>query len=241
MLNILSFIVSLLVVILVPVLFLAIVVFLFYAFITKAAKERNDLIDYCKKNGLTYSDSLVGGFPNECSNFKILNKGRGQFFGGIVSGKRDDLDFSIINYSYFVGSNSGRRNREVQKEATLYFFSIENLKMPHFFVRDESFIMDSLGKVFGGQDINFREDPDFSKKFVLQGDNENDVRMFFNYKVRSTFVHYHQQGFVYEGINGYFFVFVPYGCNINKKMQLLTQITKFLPTLKSFGNKENYF
>ena len=48
-------------------------------------------------------------------------------------------------------------------------------------------LFDALGKMFGGQDINFDDDPDFSKAYVLQtnGDEER-LRQFMNSKLRSA-------------------------------------------------------
>jgi len=212
----------------------------------KYVKERNDSIEYCKKNGLTFEDTKTAMFPLECKNFRITKKGKQRNFYFVVSGKRNNVDFSVMSYKYtdqepprestFLGmkviSNSNRKHRKPDYYAALCVLSVDNMKLPHFFIRDESFIMDSLGKLFGGQDINFEEDPDFSKKFVLQGDNENEIRRFFNKKVRSSFVHFHKKGFVYEAVDKYLFVYTPNNCDkIENKMQFLADSLKVLPAL----------
>ena len=229
------------------------VIFVFLFFIAKKfVKERNETMEYCRKNGLTFEDTMMTSFPYECKDFKITKKGKERSFYFVVSGKRNNIDFSVMTYKYsdnvppkestFLGmkviSRSGSKYRKPDYYATLCVLSADNMKMPHFFIRDESFIMDSLGKMFGGQDINFEEDPDFSKKFVLQGDDEGKIRTFFNSKVRSSFVKFHQKGFVYEAVDKYLFIYNPNSFDkIEKKMQFLADSLKFLPVLMSSENE----
>lgn len=219
----------------------------------KMIKEKNETIEYCKKNGLSFEDTMMAGFPKECKNFKITKKGKQRDFYYVVSGIRDNVYFSVMNYKYsdnepprestFLGmkviSRTGnRRHQKPDYYATLCFLSVDGLNMPHFFIRDESFIMDSLGKVFGGQDINFNDDPEFSKMFVLQGDNESEIRRFFNSKIRSSFVKFHQKGFVYEGVGKHLFVYTPNNYSkIEEKMRFFADSIKFVPALIPSDNE----
>ena len=59
---------------------------------------------------------------------------------------------------------------------------------------------DFLGKFFGGQDINFDEDPDFSVAFMLQGQNEQRVRQVFSPSVRKSFKRYSDQNIQFEAL-----------------------------------------
>ena len=243
-----------------PFLFIGLFVILFFAVLLffginiakKMVKERNESIEYCNKNGLTFEDTMTASFPSECKNCKITKKGKQRDFYYVVSGKRDNVYFSVMTYKYsdnepprestFLGMKViSKPNRKYQKPdyfATLCFLSVDGLYMPHFFIRDESFITDSLGKLFGGQDINFEEDPEFSKKFVLQGDNEGEIRRFFNSKVRSSFVKFHQKGFVYEGVGRHLFVYTPNSYSkIEQKMQFFADSLKFLPALIPSDNE----
>ena len=62
-----------------PVLFMGLVLVLFFAallffgitFAKKMIKEKNETIEYCKKNGLAFEDTMMASFPKECKNFKI--------------------------------------------------------------------------------------------------------------------------------------------------------------------------
>ena len=225
-----------------------------FFFAKKFIKEREEIINYCKKNGLTYSDSLDNAIPAKCNNFKIAKKGKQNRFILAISGNRNNIDFDIATYVYTnydaptkskifgreVISYSGPKNKK-DYTSTMCILHSNDLKLPHFFIRDESLITDSLGKVFGGQDINFNDDPVFSKKFVLQGDNEKDIRAFFNRSIRSTFVSNHKNGYVYEGFEDYLFVYAPNDMNINGKMNLLDESIKIIsPLLEASNSKDNF-
>ncbi len=73
------------------------------------------------------------------------------------------------------------------------------LKLPHFFLRSENLLLDSLGSLLGGQDIDFDEDPTFSKRFVLQGrDADATAKLFSDPKVRAAFMTLSKSGFLME-------------------------------------------
>jgi len=74
-----------------------------------------------------------------------------------------------------------------------------SLDLPHFLVRPELALVDALGKVLGGQDINFDQDPDFSKAFVLQGQDPEATRELFDQRVRLHFLRYRNRRLRVEG------------------------------------------
>lgn len=60
-------------------------------------------------------------------------------------------------------------------------------KLPEFEICKEGFVQKILNAV-GMPDINFPEDKEFSKKFVLKGKDETSVKEAFNDNVRAFFV-----------------------------------------------------
>ena len=76
----------------------------------------------------------------------------------------------------------------------------KQMTFPHFLLRHESTFFDSLGKIFGGQDINFPSDADFSDNFVLQGNDAEKTRyLFSSQKIRNAFMIYKGTGATIEG------------------------------------------
>ena len=227
------------------ILFIFVVIILLTLFSAKKfLTERQSIIDYCNKNGLSFSDVLSKGIPIKCKDFKVINKGRQNKFNMVIAGNRNNIDFDVATYIYtdydapkkgkFLGMEvttySGPKHRH-DYYGTICILHNDDLKLPHFFIRDEIMILDTFGKVLGGQDINFNDDPTFSKKFVLQGVSEGKVREFFNQKIRSSFVQLHKKGYVYEGFEDYLFVFAPKEMDINGKMNLLADSIKILNPL----------
>lgn len=58
---------------------------------------------------------------------------------------------------------------------------------PHFFCRRHQALRDAVGKVLDTQDLDFDDDPDFSRAFLLQTDeDEGAVRQFMTPGVRQA-------------------------------------------------------
>ena len=103
----------------------------------------------------------------------------------VIIKEEDNCTVYWGDHIYTTGSGKSRHTHNC------FFVAIEcdDLQIPSFFVRDENAIFDYLGKLFGGQDINFSGDNDFSPKFVLQGDSESRIRSLFTAKVRRAFTY----------------------------------------------------
>lgn len=160
---------------------------------SKKNKERQQNIKrYAEMNGLAYKQEVTG-FPVEY-DFKINATGHAKLFEALLLGERNGISFCTFDFAYTTGSGKNS-TRHVH---TVCLLSSNGKEFPDFFAREENKFFDTLGKLFGGQDINFKEDKTFSDKFVLQGTNEGLVRRFFDSRVRNAFVKNHQKLYVYE-------------------------------------------
>jgi len=99
------------------------------------------------------------------------------------------------DHEYTVGS--GRNSS--QRRHTVCVVQNPRLALPHFSLRREIVLLDRIAELFGGVDIDFEEDPDFSRSFRLRGDDEAAVRRLFSGAVRHFFVHTAGTGVVVEG------------------------------------------
>lgn len=126
--------------------------------------------------------------------FKIFNLGRNRTSYNVLVGKNDSDEVRMFDYSYRTGSG---KNSHTYTQ-TLCIIKSSDLSLPHFFIRRENAIFDFLGKLFGGQDINFDEDPTFSKTFVLQGESETAVRQLFDSRIRRLFLQFGGQNMQVE-------------------------------------------
>lgn len=70
-----------------------------------------------------------------------------------------------------------------EHEFNLCVLKTPGLELPRCLLRPQG-LAEAWEKLLGGQDIDFADDPDFSKAFVLQGDDEEDVRARFDRRTR---------------------------------------------------------
>ncbi len=131
---------------------------------------------------------------NRFGLFKIFNLGRNRKTYNVLIGKNDSDEVRMFDYSYRTGSGKSSQTHT----QTLCIITSSELSLPHFFIRRENAIFDFLGKLFGGQDINFHEDPTFSKMFVLQGEPEPAVRQLFESRIRRLFLQFGGQNMQVE-------------------------------------------
>ncbi len=99
------------------------------------------------------------------------------------------------------GFNETRiKYKETENYSTYYYYiSHSDLRIPYFFMRDEHALIDSVGKVLGGQDINFTPNDAFSSSFVLQGEMEEEIRRIFTPEIRKLFTNLAGKKYYFEG------------------------------------------
>ncbi|MDD3145737.1 MAG: hypothetical protein PHD82_00425 [Candidatus Riflebacteria bacterium] len=138
-----------------------------------------------EKNGYSYKETSPG-FIRRLRRFKFFSQGQNRRVANVITGNFGDFEFKVADYSFATGFSHS---------AQAHFYTIclihdHTMNLPHFFLRHEDNPYDYLGKLFGGQDINFAEDPAFSEAFVLQGDDEIDLKYLFNAKTRKIMMKY---------------------------------------------------
>jgi hypothetical protein len=179
-------------------LFIAIPIFLVigigvYAHIA-AKRRREALAAFAQHGGFVFHPD--GYSPSrDTVSFKVFNFGHSNSIYNSMVRKANEVELVITDYSYVTG---GGKNRTTHYQ-TLCLVTSSAINVPHFFVRREARFFDFLGKIFGGQDINFDEDPDFSSAFVLQGQSEADTREFFTEPIRRKFLEYKNTNYQFEG------------------------------------------
>ncbi len=143
--------------------------------------------------------SEVPGF----SNFKLYGKGHSRRVYNLIEGEFEgdrtvvfDYDYTVTSHYYHKGR---RRTRNTTHYQTLCVIHSNELSLCSFFLRPEYLVYDFLGSLFGGQDFDFSEDPEFSKSFVLQGEHEAEVRELFNPRVRRAFLKFKGEEIQVEG------------------------------------------
>lgn len=120
---------------------------------------------------------------DELSAFKLFNQGRARTAKNTMRGSKEPGAVRICDYQFTTGSG---KHQQVHQQ-TIVVLKTPGRMAPHFFLRRQRALFDALGKVFGGQDINFEDDQAFSKAYVLQTNgDEQQLRGFMSPGLRDT-------------------------------------------------------
>jgi hypothetical protein len=111
----------------------------------------------------------------------LLTTGRDRGFAHVLRGTTAGMETSLFDYKYTTGT--GRSSRTHKQTVAAY-------RLPHAianFRLETATWRDKVGAWFGGQSIRFDNDPEFSKRYRLQGRDEVSIRQFFTPAVRMYF------------------------------------------------------
>jgi len=146
-------------------------------------KKRTEALKLIAKN-LVFSFSKRGRHRTEQKhqNFQLFSKGHGGKVINEMWGSRNGIDISIFGYQYTegYGKNSSTYNQ------TVVTMDRKKLTYPTFELKPEN-TFHKIGQVFGYQDIDFDTFPEFSKSYLLRGDNESEIRQLFTPRIISFF------------------------------------------------------
>lgn len=107
------------------------------------------------------------------AGFPLMNIGRGKQLTNVISVEGPTADIAMFDYRYVTGHG---KSRKVRRQTVM---SVESTSLVHpvFNLRPERF-WSKVWSVFGDQDVDFVEHPDFSEKYVLKGESEEEVRIY---------------------------------------------------------------
>jgi hypothetical protein len=119
-------------------------------------------------------ETLVGELP-------LFRRGHSRKATSVMRGKKGDQSVVLMDYQFTTG---GGKNSHTHHQ-TVALFPEGAGGLPDFEVGPENFLH-RIGQAFGYQDIDFEEDEDFSKKYLLRGEDEAGIRRVFGSNVRMT-------------------------------------------------------
>lgn len=146
-------------------------------------KRKAALQQLALERGLTYNQelpdlsSLLGGV-----HFEMSSVGRYQRVRNAMSGQWHGSTLKVFDLHYITGTGKNQSNHQ-QTGVVLAF---NDMNLPDFLLQPEN-LFNKIAAVLGQKDINFDEDPDFSKAFQLRGADEPALRQLFSPVVREWF------------------------------------------------------
>ncbi|HPS77932.1 MAG TPA: hypothetical protein PLS53_07245 [Thermoanaerobaculaceae bacterium] len=142
-------------------------------------KRREELAARALEMGLHFAGDAPG-FVEAAPPFKLFGRGRGRKARNVLTGSQSGVEIALADYQY---TTSSGKNSHTHRQ-TICLLTARGTALPQSFLRREGAVLDAIGQKLGGQDIDFPEDPDFSKAFVLQGENPEVTRRLFGAAVR---------------------------------------------------------
>jgi hypothetical protein len=150
----------------------ALVVFIFLIQQKRARDRTRALADAAAHMGWNFSAAvpmnMIGGFQK----FALLNQGFSQAIKNFMYGEASGIKAAVFDFVYVTGTGKSRHSHY----QTVVYLEPPDLHLPYFSLRPENFIH----KLMGYQDIDFGQRPEFSKWYLLRGQDEPAIRQIFN-------------------------------------------------------------
>jgi len=121
--------------------------------------------------------------------FALFNDGQqGRQIKNFMYGEASGIKAAVFDYLYLGGFSVGRRGRNIYATSVVYL-ETPYLRVPYFTLRPENFLT-KIFTGFGYQDIDFGQRPEFSRQYILRGQDEQAIRQTFNDRLLSFYETY---------------------------------------------------
>ena len=112
------------------------------------------------------------------ASFSLFGKGRGKKIVNNMEKQVGEMELACFEYHYTTGNG---KNSKTHRQSVVSV-GMSGAFFPSFELEPEN-MMHKIRQVFGGQDIEFENHPEFTKMFRLQGADEEAVRRLFSSQV----------------------------------------------------------
>ena len=107
--------------------------------------------------------------------FALFNQGHAGEIWNMMYGEAQGIKAAVFDYVYITGSG---RNRQTHYQSVVYL-EPGKLSLPYFSLRPEGLLY-KIFTAFGYQDIDFGQRPEFSRQYILRGQDEQAIRRTFS-------------------------------------------------------------
>ncbi len=134
-----------------------------------------------KQMGLTFDREGDQSLLTTLGHFHLISQQRRKRIANINHGETERGEVAFFEFWYYTGIS---RNAPATSQSVAYFRS-NTLNVPPFALRPER-LAHKIASIAGYQDIDLRFHSEFSKKFLLVGEDEERIRTLFTDEVVST-------------------------------------------------------
>lgn len=145
-------------------------------------KRREAYTEFCLTRGFKFEPQTPDGERRFRDVFGPFQKGDGDSWRNTISGTKNAVPFTAFEY---VWTEGGGRSRHTVRRSGIIWES-DDAAFPRFDLVPEGFFS-KIGQIFGMQDIDFDDAPEFSETYRLSGPSESVVRDLFTPEIRRFF------------------------------------------------------
>lgn len=184
-----------------------VVVFITYAiYWTRQEKKRaEDWQRVAQEHGFEYKekdDSVIA------KNKKLqLFVGREHHTKNVLTTKKDDINITVFDFGHRTGISTDKKTHYY----TCILFQKNNLQLPSggcYLRRKRRFTETFFQIIFGGKDLKFEEDVEFSDTYIFRCDDEAAAKKSFDRKVRWEFIQLKNKYYFFEGCQDRFVLYL---------------------------------
>lgn len=157
-------------------------------------KRREEMALIAGQLGLQFEANGSPSIPN-LDQFALFARGSNRTFYNVMRGSVEGVRVAVFDYRFTTGSG---KSRTTHHQTVCGIFEAK-LDLPRFELKPEGFFQ-KLGALFGYQDIDFPENTEFSRRYVLRGESEELIRGAFTSDVLAFFET--RPGLYVEGCGG---------------------------------------
>lgn len=132
--------------------------------------------------------------------FNLFSQGHSKSIKNMIYGELNGVKAAVFDYRYTVGHG---KNSHTYIQSVLYF-ETPRLQLPMFTLSPENF-MHKFISALGYQDLDFAHRPEFSKRYLLRGQDEQAIRRTFTDHILGFYEANH--GLTTEGGGSQLFVY----------------------------------
>jgi hypothetical protein len=145
-------------------------------------RRREALQEFCLIRGFRFEERRPGAERMHADVLGLFDAGHSRKWGCTLSGSKNGVPFTAFEYEWVTGGGKNRHTHHVRA----IVWEDTGAAFPRFALTPEGFLS-RIGQVFGMQDIDFADAPEFSRAYRLRGDDEGAIRTFFTPELRAFF------------------------------------------------------
>jgi hypothetical protein len=149
----------------------------------RSAQQRTeDILALAERLGWGYREDVKFEDIPKLDRFELFRQGRDRKLRHLLTSPPGEVRAVLFEYAYTTGAG----NSQATYRQTVFYAVADGIDVPTFSLRPEHFFH-RIGAMFGMQDINLERRPEFSRMFVLRGEDEARVRAAFTDAVAEFF------------------------------------------------------